>query len=143
VYGKVFVLGDGEVHVGDGVLFDGRNAPIEIHAKGGATLRIGARVRILGGVLIEAFEQIEIGDDTTFDEFSVARDNNAHRISDRRGKAPPSVPLTLGKSCYVGRRAIVLPGASLGDGASVQPGTVVSRSVPSGMTIGGSPPRTF
>lgn len=47
----------------------------------------------------------------------------------------------IGEGCYVGPRAIIMPGVSVGDGAIVRPGSVVTRDVTAGSTVSGNPAR--
>jgi len=47
----------------------------------------------------------------------------------------------IGSGCYIGPRAIIMPGVSIGDGAIVLPGSVVTRNVAAGSTVSGNPAR--
>ena len=55
-----------------------------------------------------------------------------------RGSA---VPVRIGSNVWIGGGAIVLPGVSIGDDAIVDAGSVVTRDVPSGITVVGNPAR--
>ncbi|MEG2248179.1 MAG: DapH/DapD/GlmU-related protein, partial [Akkermansia sp.] len=48
-------------------------------------------------------------------------------------------PITIGKGCFVGARAIILKGVTLGDGVIVAAGSVVTRDVPEGFMAIGNP----
>ena len=50
-------------------------------------------------------------------------------------------PIHLGDRAWVAARAIVLPGITIGDGAVVGAGSVVTRDVPAGATAAGNPAR--
>jgi len=52
-----------------------------------------------------------------------------------------SAPITLGERAWVAARAIVLPGVSIGAGAAVGAGSVVTRDVAPGCTVAGNPAR--
>ena len=52
-----------------------------------------------------------------------------------------SAPITLGDRAWVAARAIVLPGITLGAGAVVGAGSVVTRDVAPGCTVAGNPAR--
>jgi maltose O-acetyltransferase len=50
-------------------------------------------------------------------------------------------PVTIGCDVWIGGGAIVLPGVSIGDGAVIGAGTVVTRDVPARATVVGNPGR--
>ncbi|MEO8531739.1 MAG: DapH/DapD/GlmU-related protein [Deltaproteobacteria bacterium] len=47
----------------------------------------------------------------------------------------------IGKNCFIGGRAIILPGIEIGDGCVVGAGSVVTKSVPAGCVVAGNPAR--
>lgn len=55
----------------------------------------------------------------------------------------PSKPVVLKKGCWVGARAILLPGVTVGENAVVGAGSVVTRDVPPRTLVGGSPARVL
>ena len=57
----------------------------------------------------------------------------------RTGSAPP--PLVIGQDAWIGARAIIVGDASIGDGAIVGAGAVVTAPVPPHMTVVGNPAR--
>jgi len=48
-------------------------------------------------------------------------------------------PVFIGRCCWIGIRAIILPGVHLGDGCIVGAGSVVTKSFKKGAIIGGNP----
>jgi len=48
---------------------------------------------------------------------------------------------SIGAGAYIGPRAIVLPGISVGEQATVAAGSVVTKDVPQGVAVAGSPAR--
>ena len=50
-------------------------------------------------------------------------------------------PVRIGEHVWIGGGAIVLPGVSIGDGAVIGAGSVVTRDVPAGATVMGNPAR--
>jgi acetyltransferase-like isoleucine patch superfamily enzyme len=144
IRGRIRAAGGGEILVGDDVELDGRCAPIELHARPGGTIVLGRGVRVDGGVSIEAKSRVEVGERTVLRGFCKVLDNHFHPLSgDRHRGAPPSNPVFIGSDCDIGWRALILPGARLGDGVRALAGVVVSRKVPPGAVIGGSPPVLF
>ena len=47
----------------------------------------------------------------------------------------------VGKSCFIGAQAIIMPGVRVGDHCIVGSGAVVTRDVPSGSIVAGNPAR--
>ena len=52
-----------------------------------------------------------------------------------------SAPITVGDHAWIGNRAIVLPGVTIGTGAVICSGAVVTKDVPPGVTVVGNPAR--
>ena len=50
-------------------------------------------------------------------------------------------PVRIGRNVWIGAGALVLPGVTIGDDALVGAGSVVTRDVPAGATVVGSPAR--
>ena len=51
----------------------------------------------------------------------------------------PEEPIVIGDDCWIGTRAIILPGVHLGNKCIVAAGAVVTRSFPGNSIIGGCP----
>ena len=49
----------------------------------------------------------------------------------------------IGNNVWIGSRAVVLPGVTIGDGAIVAAGAVVNRDVPANTIVGGVPARVI
>lgn len=47
----------------------------------------------------------------------------------------------IGANCFIGGRAIILPGITIGEGSIVAAGAVVTKDVPSGSIVAGNPAR--
>ncbi len=54
---------------------------------------------------------------------------------------PSAAPVVIGDRVWVGTRAVVLKGVTIGDGAVVAAGAVVSKDVPAGAVVAGIPAR--
>lgn len=50
-------------------------------------------------------------------------------------------PVHIGRNVWIGGKAIILPGVTIGDDALVGAGAVVTRDVPAGATVVGNPAR--
>ncbi|MEM9330628.1 MAG: polysaccharide biosynthesis/export family protein [Pseudomonadota bacterium] len=49
----------------------------------------------------------------------------------------------IGKRCFIGARAIIMPGVTIHDGSIVGAGSVVTRDVPSGVIVAGNPAKVI
>jgi maltose O-acetyltransferase len=106
-------------------------------------LAIGERVFIGGGTLLDPdfAHLISIGDDTTV---SVGVVVLAHDASTRRSLGYSRVaPVAIGARVFVGARAVILPGVTIGDDSIVGAGGVVTRDIDAGMVVAGNPARVI
>jgi maltose O-acetyltransferase len=106
-------------------------------------LDIGQRVFIGGGTFLDpdfAF-LISIGDDTTV---SVGVVVLAHDASTRGATGYSRLaPVRIGRRAFIGARALVLPGVTIGDDAIIGAGSVVTRDVEAGTVVAGNPARVI
>lgn len=106
--------------------------------------KLGARVGVSEGCFIGAKGPVTIGDETdigpgckiiaenhSFDDLS--RPIREQPLS-RRG-------IAIGADCWFGANVVVLDGCSVGDGAVVAAGSVVTRSIAPGVVAAGTPAR--
>lgn len=93
------------------------------------------------------YDMIEIGDDCTisFDVVILVHDysiNNAFRAVEIREEEHHRIikrPVKIGNNCFIGARAIIMPGAVLGDNCIVGSGAVVRGRIPAGSIVSGNP----
>ncbi|GEM_PF-1886954 len=86
-----------------------------------------------GHCYIQAINGILIGDGTVFGP-GVAMISANHRIGNF-DEWTPCRPIRIGRHCWIGANAVILPGVELGDHTIVGAGTVVNRSYPAGHVI--------
>jgi maltose O-acetyltransferase len=140
VLGRVWVHGGGTVDLGDDVLIDARDAPVELHAHPGARIRIGDRVRIGPGASVEALGLVTVGDGADLGAFCKILDSQFHAARGDRRRVVPPVAVTIGAGAVIGERAIVLPGAHVVPGERIAPHALVSRRGPPPAPVPWSPP---
>jgi maltose O-acetyltransferase len=107
-----------------------------------ANLTIGSMCYLNHGCIFDAVGPIVIGDDVSLGH-EVLITTGAHRIGDasRRGGLVTPQPVRVGNGVWIGSRAVVLPGVTIGDGAIVAAGAVVTKDVAPNTLVGGTPAR--
>ncbi|HWX20843.1 MAG TPA: acyltransferase [Candidatus Binatia bacterium] len=110
----------------------------------GAQLILGPRVGLSGTVLCAA-ASIEIGEGTICGAGTMILDNDFHVPSGEWDweleKGKTARPVKLGRGVFVGARAIILKGVTIGDRAVIGAGAVVTKDVPAGSMAAGNPAR--
>lgn len=65
-----------------------------------------------------------------------------HKDPDKRAKGlERALPVTIGNNVWIGGAAIILPGLTIGSGAIIGAGSVVTKDVPENSTFVGNPAR--
>ncbi len=110
----------------------------------GAELRLGPRVGISAAILC-AGKQIIIGDDTIIGAGAMLIDNDFHTLlangTWKNEYIEGARPIRIGRSVFIGARAVILKGVEIGDTAIIGAGAVVTRDVPPAAIFAGNPAR--
>ncbi|MFH4584485.1 MULTISPECIES: acyltransferase [Vibrio harveyi group] len=135
----VFVKGLNKVSIGKRVrIFPG--ARIEVHGKG--SISIGDNVGIGQNFHVTSAGELTIGRNTTITA-NVCISNIVHPYLDI--STPPSEQTimvkdtTIGRSCFIGFGAVILPGSKLGNHCIVGANSVVSGAFPDYSVVAGNP----
>ena len=107
---------------------------------GRLTIGHGTNVNGLGTRLLCA-QEVTIGAHCTFSWDVQVLDNDFHAITVDGVACPSVAPVRIGDRVWVGTRAVVLKGVTVGDGAVVAAGAVVTSDVPAGAVVAGVPAR--
>ena len=54
-----------------------------------------------------------------------------------------NLPIHIGRNCWIGAGALILPGVTIGDNTVIGAGSVVTRNIPSGVVAVGNPCRVL
>jgi len=119
------------------------NGVFVIHTGCSISVNAGGRLVVGSGyasnnITIDCFERIVIGQAVAISKSVTIRDGDSHVID---GKNPISGPITIGNHVWIGLNATILKGVSIGDGAVIAAGAVVTRDVPANALVGGVPAR--
>ncbi|QRR03398.1 acyltransferase [Dyadobacter sandarakinus] len=133
-----------------------------VFERGSGTIRIGNRV-FIGGSTFICVDAIEIGDDVMISWGCTIVDNNSHSLvsADRQNdvldwkkgldenktgfykdwKNVASKPVIIRDKAWIGFNAIILKGVTIGQGAVIAAGSVVTKDIPDFAVAGGNPAR--
>lgn len=131
------VLGADRIRIGRGCSI-ARDAWLACE-DGGGPIDIGDEVSFAPGVHLHAMDSITIGARCSFAEsvYVGSADHDPHDHSRIRG----SGPVAIGEDCFVGLRAVILGGVTIGAGAVIGAHAVVTKDVPRGAVVSGVPAR--
>lgn len=116
-------------------------------------LIIGNQVQLNDAVHIGAIERVEIGDYTLIASRVFISDHN-HGVYDVRNASsnpnmPPidrplvSKPVKIGCNVWIGEQVCILPGVTIGDGAIVGAGSIVTKDIPARSIAVGNPAKVI
>jgi len=118
---------------------------------------IGDNVFIGSGTVFDCVEHISIADDVKigFNSLFMDCDNHSIRYSVRKNdladykknkrdwSMAKKAPIRVDKGAWLGARVIVLKGVTIGEGAIIGAGSVVTKSIPAWTIAAGSPARVI
>lgn len=114
------------------------NADISVNEN--AILEIGSGF-VNHGARIHCFERVIIGDQVYIGDDVAIRDSDGHEIIGS-GK-PMTMPIVIGNHVWIGAKVTILKGVTIGEGAIVAAGSVVSHDVPPRTLVGGVPAKVI
>ena len=122
--------------VGEGVV-----TKPHVRIKDPRNLTVGAHCWIGEGVWVDNLAPVALGDD-------VCLSQGVYLCTGGHDHTRPSFdlvaePITVEDQAWIGAKAVLLPGVTVGRGAVVAAGAVVTRDVPAGTIVGGSPARVL
>lgn len=129
-----------EIHIGD-YCFIGRNTALV--AKG-AQISLGPGVNISSFCRIASETRIEIDESTLIASYVYIGPGNHHR-DEETGRVVVEAAMEkrggvrIGKGCWIGTRATILDGVTIGDNAIVGAHSLVRSDVPDGAVVAGVP----
>lgn len=138
--GRPRIENRGALRIGGGTLLRSVNVPVELAVGHGGTLSIGEGCRLNYGVSIGAMGEIRLGNRVRLGPYVMIIDTEFHDAYDRE-KMPVPRPVIIEDDVFVGAKASILPGVTIGRGAIVGTASVVAADVPPFTMVLGVPAR--
>lgn len=148
IAGAIELEGEGMAEVGSRVYFGPGCWLMALgrpRSDGRAVIRIGDRCSFAGGVVITAFEGVEIGDDVLTGR-NIHISDHGHEFGDvskpiRDQGVTASKPVRIGAGSWIGQGAVICPGVSIGKNCVIGANSVVRTDVPDHCVAAGVPAR--
>ena len=107
----------------------------------GGELVIGNN-NFINGAIISATTKVTIGDNCKFGPFSMIIDSDFHNVKDHN-KDGESGEIIIEDGVWIGAKATILKGVTIGKGAVIAVGSVVTKSVPANAIAAGVPAKVI
>lgn len=137
------ISGNGRIIIGDNVKIGNRNAWIlSPNLYECPELIIGDNTVINYQVGISVECKVEIGSNCVIAGESIIFDNNSHSVcytNNRKMTKDDVSPIRIDDYVWIGMRSMILKGVTIGKGAVVAAGSVVTKDVPPMTLAGGNP----
>jgi maltose O-acetyltransferase len=131
------------LELGAGTLILG---PLYLGGNEGATsrLHIGARCMLNTPLFIDLNDHVRMGDGVNIGHHTTLI-TSSHVIGDsqRRAGLLTTAPITIEDGAWLGARVTVLPGVTIGKGAVIGAGALVTKDIPPNVLAGGVPARVI
>ncbi|WP_095514188.1 DapH/DapD/GlmU-related protein [Rubrivirga sp. SAORIC476] len=140
VWGNPHVTATGEIALGDRVTVHSFLSRVQLSAGPGARLTVGDDTYINNGSVLSARRSVTVGARCQVATGVILMDADFHAVGDldAPGKA---APIVIEDDVWLATRAVVLKGVTVGRGAVVAAGAVVTKDVPPYTLVAGVPAR--
>ncbi|WP_339677095.1 acyltransferase [Cyclobacterium marinum] len=138
VRGALRVEGYGDISLGDNCKIWSHMGVTQLYADRGAELIIGDGTFINTACIVSASNRIVIGKNCQIANQVIIMDGDFHGV-DNRDDTGKSGEITIGDNAWLATRSMVLKGVSIGEGATVAAGSVVTKDVAPYTLVGGVP----
>ena len=136
-HGGRLVIGAGTYRLGPGVV---------VSASHGGAVTLGSFVTLRRLITIHARDRIDIGDWSRIGEMVTIRDHNHYtEMPDAPGekKGFHAAPVIIGRNVWIGVKATIMPGVTIGDNSIIGANAVVTKDVPPNSVAVGIPAKVI
>ena len=152
IFGPLVDSKTNTLRVGEGSLFRG----VVTFARNGSSMVVGNNTAINGATSFSIASSVEIGSNVLISYECMIMDHDGHSadFENRKNDLPDLLqgrpkawepvkimPVRIEDSAWIGARCIIMKGVTVGQGAIVAAGSVVTKSVPPFVVVAGNPAR--
>ena len=144
-----YLWGDLRIRIGERCMLNGHSSFVASKIFDAPTLTLGDRTNIGYGAVISVAKSVTIGSRVRIADGVFISDNPGHPLdAERRGRGDPVdpeqvKPVVIEDDAWLGSRVTVLPGVTIGRGAVIGTGSVVTKSVAPYTVVAGNPARVI
>ena len=124
---------------GDLILYEGVKVRIGKNAK----CSFGHHTYLNRSATIDCMQEVCIGDYCAISDNVQILDSDFHTITYDGKTSDKSKPIHIGNHVWIGRSAIILKGVTIGDGAIIGAGSIVTKSIPPCCLAVGNPAKVI
>jgi len=140
-YGLIMTAPGYEIHVGNNVCLE---KGVRLSMGPGAKIFIGDNTYLADYAHVLSVDEVRIGKDCAISWHVLFMDTSSHPIA--FGDQPPETrisPIVVEDHVWIGCRAVILKGVTIGEGAIVANNAVVTHDVPPRTMVGGNPAKVI
>ena len=141
VNGKPLIRNKGVIHLDDEVRVWSDINRAKIFVDKGASLEVGSNSRI-NGVHISVSNKVIIGQNVRMAPYTVIMDSDYHDVNNHFAEGA-RLPIIIKDNVWLALRSTVLKGVTIGEGAVVAAGALVTKDVPPYTVVAGVPAKVI
>ena len=140
--GKAIVRNRKRISIGDRFRVLSAHVPVELGAGEYGRITIGDNTFINSGTSIGSLASITIGNNVAIGNYVLIMDSDFHNPADHTLPGAKA-PIIIEDGVWIGARATILKGVTIGKHAVIAAGAVVTKDVPAGALVGGVPAKVI
>ncbi|MBO9700786.1 MAG: acyltransferase [Sporocytophaga sp.] len=139
--GKPIIKNKGFISLGDKVRIWSNFNPTQIYVHKGAKFIVGSNSRI-NGVHITVKSEVTIGNNVRIAPYVLILDSDFHSANDHFSDGKTS-SVSIGDNVWIATKSMILKGVTVGEGAVIAAGSVVTKDVPPYTVVAGVPAKVI
>lgn len=139
---KPMIRNKGYIKLGDQVRIWSNINKTKILVNKNGQLIVGTNSR-LNGIHLSVSNRVEIGNNVRIAPYNIVIDSDFHRVDDHFSDEGVNKPIIIGDNVWITMNCMIMKGVTIGEGAVVAAGSVVTKDVPPYTVVGGVPAKVI